>query len=395
VTWLSQLAVVTGVVVRTLPQRAGWSVAATTGIALVVAVMVAVFSIAEGFRNTLASTGSPENAMVLRSGTDSEMSSNLDLDAVRVIEEGPGIRRDAQGTLASAELFVIVDLPKRSAGTEANVPLRGVEPEAFAVRDRVRIVEGRRFEPGKSELIAGRGAAETFAGLDVGSVLRWGDSSWTVVGIFEADGSLSESELWCDVRVLQPAYRRPNNFQSVYAKLESPAAFTAFKDSLTTDPRLKVRVVREDEYYAAQSEVLYGLITGLGTIVTALMAVGAVFGAVITMYSAVSARTREIATLRALGFAAGPVVASVLVEALVLALAGGALGAGCAYGAFNGLQAATLNWQSFSQVVFAFSVTPALMLQALVVSCVLGLLGGLLPAVRAARLPIATALREL
>ena len=393
--WLRQLAMVSGLVLRTIPQRAGWSAAATIGIALVVTVMVAIFSISEGFRATLETTASPDNAMVLRSGTESELSSNLDLEATRIVSDAPGIRRGPDGPLASSELFVIVDLPKISTGREANVPLRGVELEAFAVRERVRIVEGRSFEPGKNEIIAGRGAARQFAGLDIGSRLRWAESEWTVVGIFEADGSLSESELWCDVRVLQPAYRRPNNFQAVYVKLEDPAAFDRFKDGLTADPRLRVRVMREDEYYAAQSEALAAIIRALGTLVTVLMSIGALLGAVITMYSAVSARTREIATLRALGFASGPVVASVLAESLVLALAGGVLGSLFAYYAFNGLQAATLNFQSFTQVVFAFRVTPVLMARALVVSLVLGLLGGLLPAVRAARTPVAVARREL
>jgi putative ABC transport system permease protein len=395
VNWIAQCAVVTLMYLRTIPQRKGASFAAAVGVAGVVAVMVAVLSIAEGFHATLARTGSADTAVVLRSGTDSEMSSVLTLEQTRIVADAPGVRRHDGGAVASAELYVIVDLPKRSTLTEANVPLRGVEPAAFDVRDRVRIVEGRRFEAGRNEIIAGVGAAREFAGVDLGNTLRWGENEWTVVGLFEANGGLSESELWCDVRILQPAYRRGTSFQSVYAKLTSPGAFDEFKDALTTDPRLQVKVIREPEYYASQSELLYGIVLGLGTLIAALMGVGAVFGAINTMYSAVAARSREIATLRALGFGGGPAAVAVLIESLVLAMAGGLVGGIGAYVAFNGYEAATLNWQSFSQVAFAFRVTPGLMLAGLVASLLMGLLGGLFPAVRAARVPVAVALREL
>lgn len=392
---LRQTAVIALTFLRTLHERLWAALAAAFGVAGVVGVMVAVFAIAEGFRATLERTGSTDNALVMRTGTDSEMSSVLSQDATRVIANAPGIRRGPGGPLASAELFVIVDLPKRSTGTEANVPLRGVQPAAFDVRSKVRIVEGRRFAPGKNEIIVGAAAQQQFAGLELGRTLRWGRNEWTVVGTFEADRSLAESELWCDVAVLQPAYRRGDQFQSVYAKLETPASFDEFKDALTTDRRLQVKVQREDEYYAAQSELLYQLITGLGTIVAIVMGVGAVFGAINTMYSAVAARTREIAMLRALGFGGGPVVVAVLAESLLLALAGGLAGAFGAYFLFNGYRAATLNWSSFSQVVFAFEVTPALMAFGLGASLLMGLLGGLFPAIRAARVPVAVALREL
>jgi putative ABC transport system permease protein len=370
-------------------------VVALVGVAGVVAVMVTVLSIAEGFSATLSRTGSPDNAIVLRSGSDSELSSGLSMEEARVVADGPGVRRTPDGPLASSELYVIVDLSKRTTGTVANVPLRGIEPTAFEVRGDVEMVEGRRFEAGRNEIIAGVGAAAEFAGLDVGSTLRWGEGEWTVVGLFTTGGTLSESELWCDVRVLQPAYRREGTFQSVRAKLESPTAFAAYKDALTTDPRLSVRVVRENEYYASQAAVLDGIIRGLGTLVSALMGVGAVFGAINTMYSSVAARTREIATLRALGFGGGPVVVSVMVESMLLALIGGGLGALTAYLGFNGYRAATLNFQSFSQVVFNFRVTPALMVQGLAAALLMGLLGGLFPAVRAARVAVSSALREL
>jgi putative ABC transport system permease protein len=393
--WFSQVLAVTGLNLRTVGQRRGASLAAVVGVAGVVGVFVAVLSMAEGFRRTLTATASQDTAIVLRSGSDSEMMSGLVRDDTRVIAEAPGVLRAGQGPVASAELYVIVDVPKRSTGTDANVPLRGVQPAAFEVRNEVEILQGRRFEPGKNEVIVGRAAAAEFAGLDLGSRMRWGESEWSVVGIFAAGGGLAESEIWCDAGVLQPAYRRGNSFQSVYAKLESPEAFDRFKDTLTTDPRLDVKVVREADYYAEQSQVLYGIITGLGYVIASLMAVGAVFGALNTMYTAVAARTREIATLRALGFRGGPVVVSVMAESLLLALVGGALGAGLAYLIFDGFQTATMNWASFSQVAFAFAVTPKLLLLGIICALVMGLLGGLFPAVRAARMPVATALREL
>jgi putative ABC transport system permease protein len=283
--WLSQAAVVTLLFLRSAPQRAGSALSAAFGVAGVVAVMVAVLSIAEGFRATMAETGSAGNAMVLRTGADSEMSSSLDLEATRIVMDAPGVARGPNGAIASAEMFVIVDLPFRSTGTEANVPLRGVQPSAFEVRDGIEIVEGRLFEPGRNELIAGVGAAREFAGVELGNHLRWDDVDWEIVGIFRAKGGLSESELWCDVKVLQPAYRRGTLFQSVYAQLESPDRFDDFRDALTSDPRLRVKVIRENDYYASQSELLHAIVTGLGSLVAALMGIGAVFGAVNTMYS--------------------------------------------------------------------------------------------------------------
>ncbi|HEX6901462.1 MAG TPA: ABC transporter permease [Thermoanaerobaculia bacterium] len=392
--WLSQVAAVTALNLRTIGQRRGASAAAAFGVMGVVAVFVAVLSMAEGFLKTMTSSASPDTAVVLRAGSDSEMMSGIQREETRIIAEAPGVLR-GQGPVASSELYVVVDVPKRSTGTDANVPLRGVQPAAFQVRDEVRILQGRNFQPGRNEVIVGKAAAAEFAGLDLGSRLRWGESEWTVVGIFEAGGALSESEIWCDVGVLQPAYRRGSTFQSVYAKLESPEAFNQFKDALTTDPRLDVKVVRETDYYAEQSQLLYGIITGLGFGIAFLMGLGAVFGALNTMYTAVSARTREIATLRALGFQSGPVVVSVLAESLLLALIGGAVGAAAAYFTLNGYQAATMNWASFSQVAFSFAVTPRLLVEALVFSLLMGLVGGLFPAIRAARLPVATALREL
>ena len=393
--WLEQAAAVTLLSLRTLRQRPGASSVVVIGVAGVVAVFIGVLSIAEGFRKTMEVSGSPDTAIVTRSGADSEMTSILNREEVRVIIDAPGILRDAEGARASAELFVIVDLPKRPRGTPANVPLRGVQPAAFRVRQNLHLLAGRRFEPGRNEIVAGIGAVREFEGLALGSVHRWGENEWRVVGHFSAGGGIAESELWCDVGVLQPAYRRGNTFQSVYAQLNSANHFGAFKDALTADPRLNVKVQRETEYYAEQSAVLIAIITVLGTLIAGLMGVGAVFSALNTMYTAVAARTREIATLRALGFGGSLVVISVLAEALLLAVAGAALGGSLAYAAFNGYQTATINWQSFSQVAFAFAVTRALLGKATLLALLVGLLGGLLPAIRAARLPVATALREL
>jgi putative ABC transport system permease protein len=343
----------------------------------------------------LAVSGTPDSAIVLRSGADTEMVSGFGREETRIMADAPGLARGTEGALASAELFVIIDRPKRSSGTDANVPLRGVEAGAFGVRHNWKIVQGRPFEWGKNEVIVGVGAAQEFAGLQVGNKLHVGRNDWTVVGLFAAGGGTAESEIWTDARVLQAAYNRGNSFQSVYAKLISADAFQQFKDALTTDPRLNVKVLRQSDFYAEQSTLMTKLIRTLGFLVASLMAVGAIFGALNTMYNSVSARTREIATLRALGFGSGAVVVSVMLESLVVAVTGGFIGALVAYLAFNGLHTSTVNFQSFSQVTFAFNVTRALLIQGVIWAMVIGLIGGLLPALRAARLPIAAALREL
>lgn len=393
--FLTQIVAVTGLTLRTLPARAGSSAVAVIGVTGVVIVFVAVLSIAEGFRAAMVGAGSPDTAIVMRGGSDTELSSILDLASARIVSDAAGVRRGDGGPQASAELFVVVDVPKRTTGTSANVPLRGVEPAAFDIRDELRIVEGRNFRPGTNEIIVGRSATLQFAGLDLGSTQRWGESAWEVVGIFEADGTIAESEIWCDARILGPAYRRGDSVQSVFAKLDSAATFDTFRDALTTDPRLDVMVERETDYYAGQSELMTGIIRGVGTIIAILMSIGAVFGAINTMYNAVATRTREIATLRALGFSGLPVVISVMLESMLLSVTGGLIGGSLAYLAFNGYQTATLNFQTFSQVAFSFLVTPALAIQGIVIAVAMGFFGGLFPAVRAARLPVATALREL
>ena len=393
--WLSQITAVTAFNIRTLPQRMGSSATAIFGIAGVVAVMVGVLSIAQGILQTMNNSASADNVVVLRSGSNTELMSILLGDDTRIIAEAPGLARNESGAIASPELFVIINLLKRATGTDANVPLRGVSRNALDVRDSFRVVEGRMFEWGLNEVIVGTGAQKQFAGLDIGQSIEVGQDKWPVVGVFETDGGLAESEIWVDAAVLQPAYRRGNSFQSVYVKLNSRDAFDEFKDTLTSDPRLNVKPMREADYYASQSTVVYNMITGLGTLIAVIMGLGAVFGALNTMYTAISSRTREIATLRALGFRAGPVVISVVSESLILAFTGGLIGAGLAWLAFDGYRAATLNWASFSAITFAFDVNASLLIQGIVFAMVIGLIGGLFPAIRAARQPVAQALREL
>ncbi|MBW8894768.1 MAG: ABC transporter permease [Acidobacteria bacterium] len=393
---LSQIIAVTGVNIRSIPARLGSSTVAVIGIAGVVLVFVAVLSIAEGVNATMKASSDPNLVLILRAGSDTEMTSGLAGEAVRVIQDAPGIARDASGApLTSPELFVVVDHPLKRGGSAANVPLRGVSPEAFQVHNRLKIVEGRNIEFGKNEIIAGRAAAQQFVNLNVGTTLKWGENTWTLVGIFEEGGAVSESELWCDVKVLQPAYRRGNSYQSVYARLSSGDSFQQLKDALTSNPQITVTPMRAAEYYGSQTEVLQRIIRTIGGIIAVLMGIGAVFGAVITMYTAVASRTREIATLRALGFGSIPVVISVLAESILLGSIGGIIGGAIAWLAFDGYQTATMNFQSFSQIAFSFAVTPQLLLTALVISLVMGMAGGLLPAIRAATLPVVTALREL
>jgi putative ABC transport system permease protein len=391
----NQIGTITAMNLRNMSARLASSIVALVGIAGVVTVLVGVLSIREGFRAVLDESGAPDVAIVLRNGATDELGSGLSLEQTRAIADSTLIARNADGALASAELYVVVDVPMKSTGTAANVPLRGVGPQAPHLRQNFKIVAGRMFRPGTFEVIVGRGASTQFAGLTVGNTLRWGTTDWTVTGIFEDKGSVSESEIWTADSVLQNAYNRGPSYQSLRAKLTSAAAFQPFKDALTSDPRLNVRAFTERQYYQEQSRSLTTLVSTIGAAIAILMGLGAIFAALNTMYSAVSARTREIATLRAMGFGAAPVVTSVLTEGVLLGLAGGAIGALIAYFAFNGVRASTINFASFSQISFAFTVTPALLVQALIYAIALGLIGGLLPSLRAARMPIATGLREL
>ncbi len=392
---VSQVVAVTALNIRNIRERLTSSIVALVGIAGVVTVLIGVLSIGEGFRAVLDQSGAADVAIVLRGGATDEMGSGLSQEQTRIIADTNGIKRDENGAIASPELYVVVDVPTRRTGTPANVPLRGVSPNASKLRQDFRILEGQSFTPGKFEVIVGRGAVKQFAGLEVGSKLRWGTTEWTVTGIFGDRGSVAESEIWTDATVLQGAYNRGTTYQSTRVKLTDANAMQTFKDALTTDPRLNVKVFSEKQFYEEQSHTLQALVKYVGTSIAALMGLGAIFAALNTMYSAVSARTREIATLRALGFGAVPITVSVLAEALLLGLAGGLIGAAISYFAFNGMQASTMNFATFSQITFAFTVTPQLLIQALTYALVLGFIGGLLPSLRAAKLPITTGLREL
>lgn len=391
---LRQAAVVTAMNLRSLAARRGTSLVAVVGIAGVVAVLIGIFSISAGFNAVLELSGADDVAIVMRGGTNTEMTSGLSQEQTRIIADAPGVLRESGDPVASAELYVLVDVPLKGRGTPANVPLRGVGTHAASLRNGFTIVSGRTFRPGTNEVIVGRGAAQQNEGLEVGKVLRNGQREWNIVGIFGDSGSVAESEIWSDAIVLQGAYNRGTSYQSTRVRLQSADAFRSFKDALTSDPRLNVGVFTERQYYAEQSRTLVTLVNVLGRVIAALMGLAAVFGALNTMYSAVSARTREIATLRAIGFGAVPVVTSVLVEAMLLGAVGGAAGALIAYYGFNGIRASTMNLSSFSQITFAFTVTPELVVQSLIYALVLGFFGGLMPSLRAASQPITAGLRD-
>jgi putative ABC transport system permease protein len=377
--------------------RARWpsTVVAVLGIAGTVGVFVAMLSLARGFEATLVASGSAGNAIVRRAGATSEMDSIIARDQVRVIEDAPGIARGSMGALVSPEVVVVAAFPLRGTGSDANVQVRGVSPKALAVRESVQIVAGRFFEAGLTELVVGRNVASSYVGFELGQTVRFGGGIWTVVGVFDAGASAFDSELWCDATVLNQVYQRPQNlFQSVTVRLAAPDALGRFKDALSADPRVTVQVEREIDYYAKQSQQLTTLITVLGTIVALVMGVGAVFAALNTMYSAVAERSREIATIRALGFSSGSVITSFVVEALCIAAVGGLLGCAVVL-PLNGLTTGTMNWQTFSHLAFAFRVTPLLLAAGLAFALLMGLIGGVPPAIRAARQRIAVALREL
>jgi len=381
--------------VRSVRQRWTSGIVAVLGVAGAVGVFVAMLSMAHGFRATLVASGSPGNAIVLRAGPTAEMYSALMLDQVRIIENATEVARGADGPLASPEVVVVAGFPLKKTGTDANLQIRGVSPRVLEVRNNVRITQGRMFRAGLNELVAGRNVAGTYAGLELGRSVKFGGGTWTVVGLFDAGGSAFDSELWCDALVLNQVYKRPTNvFQSVTLHLTSPDEFGGFKDALISDPRLSVQTERERAYYEKNSESLTTMITILGTLVAFIMGIGAVFGALNTMYSAVSERTREIATMRALGFGGGSVVLSFVFESVFIAGLGGLLGC-AAVVPLNGWTTGTINFQTFSHLAFAFRVTPGLMAVGLAFALLMGLIGGLPPAIRAVRRPVAAALREL
>lgn len=390
---LKQIGAVTALNVRSIPSRLGTSMVIVIGIAGVVGVLVALLSMGAGFAATLGGTGEPERTIVLRGGSMDELSSVITREQSLIIGDAPGVARDGDGKpVMVAELYLLTDVAKPDSDSPNNVVVRGTQADVARVRPEFRIVEGRMFEAGVREVIVGVGAAKQFETLKLGGTVDVRDGAWNIVGIFETGGDVHESELWVDVGALETASRR-SAFNSVTLQLESADAFQSFKDTLTTDPRMVINAQRQSDYYASRSEQLHLLIRILGYTVAVIMGIGAVFGALNVMYAAVATRTVEIATLRALGFGGLPVVVSVMIESLLLALAGGVVGALGAYLFFNGFTVNTLNFQTFSQVAFAFKVTPQLIQQGIIWALAMGLIGGLFPAVRAARLPIVDALR--
>jgi putative ABC transport system permease protein len=380
---------------RSIRSRWTSTIVAILGIAGTVGVFVAMLSLARGFKATLVASGSPGNALVLRAGSPSEMMGGVTLDSVKIVQDAPGIARDAEGPLVTQEVVGVIPFPLITTGTDANVQVRGVSPNVLRIRTFVKMAEGRMFQPGLTEIVVGKNAVKTYSGLKLGDTVNIAGGIFKVVGVFDAGGSSFDSEVWCDSKILNDALKRPDNlFQSITVHLTSPAAFQQFKDSVVTDPRLNLDVTREIDYYAKQSTTMTTLITVLGGLVAAIMAVGAVFGALNTMYSAVAERGREIATMRALGFTSWNVILSFLFEALLISFVGGILGCLVVL-PLNGLTTSTMNFQTFSNLAFAFKITLNLLLLGVLFALVMGILGGVFPAIRAARRPVAQALREL
>ena len=390
---LRQALAITSLSIRSIPERWAPSLVIVIGLAGVVAVFTALLAMSAGFQSTLQATGRHDAAIILRGGSDAELNSGFDRDSTDLIKEEPGIRPGTDGKpLAAAELMIIAELVRRDDVTSgANVTVRGVEPASFALRPQLQIIAGRNFTPGLRELIVGRGVVQQFQGANVGQTLRMRGSEWQVVGEFAA-GDSHDSEMWADINVARSTFGRLGS-SSVLVALDGPGGFEQLKAAIAAEPRLTMDVVREDDYFSAQTRQFRQTIGVLAGVVTGIMGLGAVFAALNSMYAAVAARGKEIATLRAIGFGGFPVVTSVMSEALLLALAGAALGALIAYALFNNLTVATLG-QSFTQVVFSFKVTPVLVIRGLVIAVLIGMLGGLLPALRAARVPVTVSLRE-
>jgi len=377
--------------------RARWrtTIVAILGIAGTVGVFVAMLALAKGFQAALITSGDPDNAFVRRAGATSELDSAVTLDQLRPLEDAAEVQRAADGPLASPEVVVVAALPLKKTGTDANVQVRGVTPRALAVHEAVKVTEGRFFQKGLLEMVVGRNALRSYVGVAPGDTLKLGGSPWKIVGVMDSNGSAFDSEIWCDADLLNSTFQRPAGvYQSVTLRLVSRDALSALATRVAGDPRLRVQVERETDYYAKASRMMTNMILGLGTMVALIMGVGAVFAALNTMYSAVAERTREIATIRAVGFGGGAVVVSFVLEALFVSLAGGLLGCLVVL-PLNGLVTSTMNFQTFSHLAFAFRVTPLLLGLGLVFALLMGVAGGVPPAVRAARLPVTAALRDL
>jgi putative ABC transport system permease protein len=394
-----QAASVTAVGISTLAQRAGSSAVIVVGIAGVVAVLVAMLAMAQGYSDTLRRTGGLDTAIVMRGASAAEVSSVLSHDSTIVIADAPGIAKDDAGKpIASPELVVAANLPMKGGNPEedfGSVQLRGIGEQAWKLRTNAKLVAGRRFTPGLRELVAGKGATRQFDGLEVDHEIKLGNQLWKIVGIFESKDAM-ESELWGDADVVGPTYRPggSKSASSVFVRLTGADAFEPFKAALTSDPRLQVDVSTTEEYFSKQSEGTSKAITAIGIVVGSIMAIGAIFGALNTMFAAVATRAREIATLRAIGFRGLPVVVAIMLETMLLALIGGVLGGLIAWVIFNGFSASTLAAGTTGQLTFQLEVAPKVLWTGLKWALAIGFIGGIYPALRAARLPVTTALRE-
>jgi len=393
---LAQISAVTGMNLRNIPQRWSSSMVAVLGIGGVTLVLVALLSIAAGFKVALEGSGSEDVAIIMRAGSTNELSGGFGVDTVTVVSDAPGIKHDAQNKpVLSPELYVLVDGRMRGKDASTNLPLRGVGQMAPQVRKSFKLVEGTMFHPGTNEIIVGDGVVKQYEGLEVGKTVRWGNANWNVVGRFTDGGGIAESEAWGDTPIVQQAWRRGNSFQSVRVKLNNTESLKTLKDALSKDPRVRVGVQSERTFYADQQKLMSTIINTVGWALAIMMGIAALFAALNTLYNAVATRVREIATLRAMGFNGWAVMISVLVEAMILGAVGGLIGGLLAFLTFNGMHSSTMNWASFSQMTFAFTVTPQLMITGIVYGLILTFIAGILPGIRAARLPITAGLREL
>ena len=390
----SQIWTVVVMNVRSLPQRLWMSLAAVLAVSVVVAVLLSFLAMSNGFASTLSGTGSDSVAIVTRSGSQSELNSVIGRDSVNIVSTAPGIALDENGQpIYSAELYVVVDGIKKSSGTEVNIPMRGISPEGFALRDQVDVVAGRMFEPGTNEILVGQGVINQFSGFDLGQEVTFGKTRWSVVGVFSTGGTAFESELWADARLVQDLFNRGNSFQTMRIRLSEPGNVQGIADLIENDPRLILDVDTESDYFSSQGEALEGIIY-FGWGISIVMGLGALAGALNTMYTSVASRAGEIATLRAIGFSNVSAFFGTLAESVVLSMVGGVVGALVSYTFMDGLTTATMG-PGFTQVVFTFEMSPALFKNGIQLALIIGLVGGFFPAWRAARLPVVTAFRKV
>lgn len=380
--------------VRSLPQRIWMSLAAVLAVSVVVAVLLSFLAMSNGFASTLGGTGSDSVAIVTRSGSQSELNSVIGRDSVNIVSTAPGIALDQNGQpIYSAELYVVVDGIKKSSGTEVNIPMRGISPEGFDLRDRVDVVAGRMFEPGTNEILVGQGVIDQFSGFDLGQEVTFGKTRWSVVGVFSTGGSAFESELWADARMVQDLFNRGSSFQTMRIRLAEPGNVDGIADLIENDPRLILDVDTEADYFSSQGEALQGIVF-FGWGISIVMGLGALAGALNTMYTSVASRAGEIATLRAIGFSNVSAFFGTLAESVVLSVIGGVVGALVSYSFMDGLTTATMG-PGFTQVVFTFEMSPELFQNGIQFALMIGLVGGFFPAWRAARLPVVTAFRKV